>query len=105
MKEYKLTVKVGDLVEVGRFRNVSTKIKKIELDEKGQPVIITNKGKKKMLSGNGIVECVYWKNIPMTARLKAMYWNSCVSGPMSGLPSLSLSRTMKSCSGVAVSIA
>ena len=30
MKEYKLTVKVGDLVEVGRFRNVSTKSKKIE---------------------------------------------------------------------------
>ena len=50
MKEYKLTVKVGDLVEVGRFRNVSTKIKKIELDENGQPVIITNKGAKKLLS-------------------------------------------------------
>jgi len=50
MKQYKLTVKVGDLVEVGRFRNVSTKIKKIELDENGQPVIITNKGAKKLLS-------------------------------------------------------
>lgn len=50
MKEFKLTVKVGDLVEVGRFRNVSTKIKKIELDENGQPVIITNKGAKKLLS-------------------------------------------------------
>ena len=50
MKEYKLTVKVGDLVEVGRFRNVSTKIKKIELDENGQPDIITNKGAKKLLS-------------------------------------------------------
>ena len=49
MKEYKLTVKVGDLVEVGRFRNVSTKIKKIELDENGQPVIITNKGAKKII--------------------------------------------------------
>ena len=41
MKEFKLVVKVGDLIEVGRFRNVSTKIKKIELDECGQPVIIT----------------------------------------------------------------
>ncbi len=50
MKEYKLTVKVGDLVEVGRFRNVSTKIKKIELDANGQPVIITSKGAKKLLS-------------------------------------------------------
>ena len=50
MKEFRLTVRVGDLVEVGRFRNVSTKIKKIELDENGQPVIITNKGAKKLLS-------------------------------------------------------
>ena len=50
MREYKLTVRIGDLVEVGRFRNVSTKIKKIELDENGQPVIITNKGAKKLLS-------------------------------------------------------
>ena len=50
MKEYKLVVRVGDLIEVGRFRNVSTKIKKIELDENGQPVIITSKGTKKLLS-------------------------------------------------------
>ena len=50
MKEYKLTIRVGDLVEVGRFRNVSTKIKKIELDNNGQTVIITNKGAKKLLS-------------------------------------------------------
>ena len=32
MKEYKLSIKVGDLVEVGRFRNVQTKIKSIEID-------------------------------------------------------------------------
>ena len=50
MKEYKLTIRVGDLVEVGGFRNVSTKIKKIELDNNGQPVILTNKGAKKLLS-------------------------------------------------------
>ena len=50
MKEYKLNVKVGDKVEVGRFRNVTTKIKAIELDNNGQPVIITNKGAKKLLS-------------------------------------------------------
>ena len=50
MKEFKLVVRVGDLVEVGRFRNVSTKIKKIELDANGQPVIITSKGAKKLLS-------------------------------------------------------
>ena len=50
MKDFKLVVRVGDLIEVGRFRNVSTKIKKIELDENGQPVIITSKGAKKLLS-------------------------------------------------------
>ena len=50
MKEFKLVVRVGDLIEVGRFRNVSTKIKKIKLDENGQPVIITSKGAKKLLS-------------------------------------------------------
>jgi hypothetical protein len=50
MKEFKLSIKVGDKVEVGRFRNVTTAIKKIELDEHGQPVIITSKGAKKLLS-------------------------------------------------------
>ena len=50
MKEYKLNIKVGDEVEVGRFRNVVTKIKAIETDEHGQPVIITSKGAKKLFS-------------------------------------------------------
>ena len=50
MKEYKLTIKVGDLVEVGRFRNVQAKVKSIIIDEHGQPVIVTSKGKKKLLS-------------------------------------------------------
>ena len=50
MKEYKLNIKVGDEVEVGRFRNVIAKIKAIEIDKHGQPVIITNKGEKKLLS-------------------------------------------------------
>jgi|TARA_B100001079_G_C16255217_1_gene445252 hypothetical protein len=50
MKEYKLNVKVGDKVEVGRFRNVIAKVKAIEVDKHGQPVIITNKGAKKLLS-------------------------------------------------------
>ena len=50
MKEYKLNIKVGDLVEVGRFRNVQTKIKSITMDEHGQPVIHTSKGKKKVFS-------------------------------------------------------
>ena len=50
MKKFNIEIKVGDLVSVGRFRNVETKIKGIELDENGQPVIITSKGKKKVLS-------------------------------------------------------
>ena len=50
MREYKLTIKAGDLVYLGRFRNVQTKIKSIDLDEHGQPVIITSKGKKKLFS-------------------------------------------------------
>ena len=50
MREYKLNIRVGDLISVGRFRNVQTKIKAIEVDNNGQPVIITSKGAKKVLS-------------------------------------------------------
>jgi len=50
MREYKLTIKAGDMVYLGRFRNVQTKIKSIDIDEHGQPVIITSKGKKKLFS-------------------------------------------------------
>jgi len=50
MKTFLIEVKVGDEIAVGRFRNVPTKIKAIELDEYGQPVIVTSKGKKKLLS-------------------------------------------------------
>ena len=50
MREYKLTIKAGDLVYLGRFRNVQTKIKSIDIDEHGQPVIVTSKGKKKLFS-------------------------------------------------------
>ena len=50
MKEFKLNIKVGDKVEVGRFRNVIAKVKAIEVDEHGQPVIITSKGAKKLFS-------------------------------------------------------
>jgi|TARA_Y100000741_G_C17896162_1_gene413290 hypothetical protein len=50
MKEYKFYIKVGDLIEVGRFRNVQTKVKSIEIDQHGQPVLVTSKGKKKLFS-------------------------------------------------------
>ncbi len=35
MKTFLIEVKVGDEIAVGRFRNVPTKIKEIELDEYG----------------------------------------------------------------------
>ena len=50
MREYKLYIKVGALIEVGRFRNVQTKVKSIEIDQHGQPVLVTSKGKKKLFS-------------------------------------------------------
>jgi len=50
MKTYKIEIKVGDKIEVGRFRNVQAQITAIEIDEHGQPVIFTSKGKKKLFS-------------------------------------------------------
>ena len=50
MKNFKIEINVGDTVEVGRFRNVTARIKDISIDENGQPVIITNKGPKKLFS-------------------------------------------------------
>jgi hypothetical protein len=50
MKEYNVKIKVGDSISVGRFRNVKTKIKSIELDKDNQPIIITSKGSRKLLN-------------------------------------------------------
>ena len=50
MKKFTVDIKVGDEVLVGRFRNVSAKIKDITIDEKGQPVIVTSKGPKNLFS-------------------------------------------------------
>ena len=50
MKNFKIEINVGDTVEVGRFRNVIDRIKDISIDDNGQPVIITNKGPKKLFS-------------------------------------------------------
>jgi len=50
MKSYKIEINVGDTVEIGRFRNVTVKIKDIITDEHGQPVIVTTKGTKKLFS-------------------------------------------------------
>ena len=50
MKKFTVDIKVDDEVLVGRFRNVSAKIKDITIDEKGQPVIVTSKGPKNLFS-------------------------------------------------------
>jgi hypothetical protein len=50
MKSTTITLKVGDSIELGRFKNVSAKIKDIKKDLHGQPVIVTSKGDKKALS-------------------------------------------------------
>ena len=50
MKSLTVEINVGDEIQVGRFRNVSTKIKSIEFDEHGQPVLVTSKGKKKLFT-------------------------------------------------------
>lgn len=50
MKKYTVDIKVGDKIQVGRFRNVTTVIKNISTDEHGQPVIHTTKGAKKLFT-------------------------------------------------------
>ncbi len=50
MKSTTITLKVGDSIELGRFKNVSAKILDIKKDTHGQPVIVTNKGDKKALT-------------------------------------------------------
>ena len=50
MKSYKVDIKVGDKIVVGRFRNVQATIKAIQIDAHGQPIVLTSKGKKKLFS-------------------------------------------------------
>ena len=50
MKKFTVDINVGDTAMVGRFKNVPIKIVDIQVDEHGQPVIITSKGKKKLFS-------------------------------------------------------
>ena len=50
MKKYTVDISVGDYVAVGCFRNVTTQIKDITVDDHGQPIIHTNKGPKKLFS-------------------------------------------------------
>ena len=45
-----ITLKVGDKIDTGRFRNVRTEITDIKKDQYGQPVIVTTRGNKKALT-------------------------------------------------------
>ena len=49
MKNYKVTIGVGDKIAVGKFRNSIKTIKEIKMED-GQPVVITSAGKRKLLN-------------------------------------------------------
>jgi len=49
MKNYKVTIKVGDKIAVGKFRNSVKTIKEITIED-GQPVVVTSAGKQKLLN-------------------------------------------------------
>ena len=50
MKKFTVDIKAGDTIMVGRYKNVPIKVVDIELDEHGQPVIISNTGKKHLFA-------------------------------------------------------
>jgi len=49
-KSITITLKVGDKIDTGRFRNVRSEIVDIKKDQYGQPVIVTTRGNKKALT-------------------------------------------------------
>lgn len=49
MKNYKVTISVGDKIAVGKFRNSVKTIKEIAIED-GQPVVVTSAGKRKLLN-------------------------------------------------------
>jgi hypothetical protein len=50
VKKFSIDINVGDTAMVGRFKNVPIKIVDIQLDEHGQPVLISNSGKKHLFA-------------------------------------------------------
>ena len=50
MKKFTVDINVGDTAMVGRFKNVPIKIVDIQIDEHGQPVLISNSGKKHLFA-------------------------------------------------------
>jgi|TARA_X000000368_G_scaffold366400_1_gene313185 hypothetical protein len=50
MDSFTIELKIGDKIDVGKFRNVRTTITDISLDDHGQPVVHTDKGERKALA-------------------------------------------------------
>jgi hypothetical protein len=50
MNKFTVDINVGDTILVGKYKNVPVVVRDIQLDENGQPVIITNTGKKHLFS-------------------------------------------------------
>jgi hypothetical protein len=50
MNKFSVDICVGDTIMVGKFKNVPIKVVDIELDQHGQPVIISNGGKKHLFN-------------------------------------------------------
>lgn len=50
MKKFTVDINIGDTILVGKFKNVPIKVADIETDEYGQPVIISNTGKKHLFA-------------------------------------------------------
>ena len=50
MNKFTVDINIGDTILVGKFKNVPVVVRDIQLDENGQPVIITNTGKKHLFS-------------------------------------------------------
>lgn len=50
MKKFTVDINVGDTIMVGKFKNVPIKVVDIELDSEGQPVIVSNTGRKHLFN-------------------------------------------------------
>lgn len=50
MKQFTVDINVGDTIMVGRYKNVPVKVVDIEIDGHGQPVIVSNSGKKHLFA-------------------------------------------------------
>jgi hypothetical protein len=50
MHKFTVDINIGDTILVGKYKNVPVVVRDIVMDENGQPVVITNTGKKHLFS-------------------------------------------------------